>query len=67
MDETTPMPLGSALCEKPGMGEVVHSHPELEPVFMEMGIQSDEEKAAVIKYIKELFLLGFKYLENNEL
>ncbi len=50
---------------RPGQGGLSQSYPELEPVFKEMGIHSQEDKLIIVTYMKQMFMLGFKYLENN--
>lgn len=50
---------------QPGEAGLSHPYPELEPVFKEMGIHSQEDKQIIITYMKQMFMLGFKYLEST--
>lgn len=57
---------GNAPRELPEKSGLVHSYPELGPVFEKMGITSTQDKETMITYFSELFQIAMEYLNSQE-
>lgn len=57
---------GNAPRELPEKSGLVHSYPELEPVFEKMGVTATEDKVTMITYFSELFQIAIEYLNSQE-